>query len=1092
MNLWQLAKRSIVFYWRTNLGVLLAVAVSTAVLTGAMLVGDSVRHTLHMMLIARLGETDLALVAGDRFFRSKLADELAARLNTQVAPVLQLPGLISNSDGTKRANKITVLGVDQEFYGIGTATNPFDANVHAVVISEQLAEKLDVKAGEEVVLRIAKPGLMPSEAPLTPDSGRTVGFRMPAAAIAGPQQFGHFNLQANQLPPLNAHVPIRWLQEAIGRSGRANTLLIATAESSNVTPEKAADALADTWQLADIALELRRLDSQQMFELRSSRVFIDESLSRAAIGAADSAVGILTYFVNEFRLGDTTTPYSVVSAIGQSEQYSDIVPHDMRDDEIVINNWLADDLGAQVGSSLELTYFVVGPGRDLQQAPSTFRVRKIVPVQGLAADPGLMPDFPGLADVDNCRDWQPGIPIDLGRIRPKDEQYWDTYRGTPKAFVTLKAGQEMWANRYGNLTAVRYPADEITRQELAAEIISRVSPDSVGLTFMPVRQQGARASSGATDFGRLFLGFSMFLIAAAILLTGLLFVFGVESRSEQLGMLLAVGLSPKLVRNMLLLEGVIIAAAGALAGTAAAVLYTRAMIFGLATAWQTAVAGATIYFHAAPATLVYGALIGLAVSTGAIFITSRRQLAKAVHTLLAGNIEWWFSTSHRPSRDYVNLAVAVFAAVGAVALAVFAEAAASTVAVSIFFGAGTLLLIAALAFDRAVLTAVRTRLTTPMASLTGLALRNATRRTGRSLAVIALFACGVFLIVAVGANRHNPLAHADQRDSGTGGFALYGESSITVLHDLGSQSEREVLGLDNDLVAAVQIVQFRVHEGDDASCFNLNRAQKPRLLAVQPDQLHRRGAFRFASTIEGISRSHGWLLLERGFSKNVIPAVGDYPTVVWALGKSVGDKIGYIDESSVLQGSLIVAEDAFIERFPSEPGYRVFLVDVPEDKVKAVADKISFQFRDFGMDFMPTAKRLAAFNRVESMYLSIFQLLGGLGLILGSIGLGVVVLRNVLERRSELAMLRAVGLDKPALKQVVIYEHAGLLLAGLVCGAIAALVAVVPALRTPAPEMPYVSLPLTILAIAASGLIWVWAAAAFALRGPLLDALRTE
>ena len=64
---------------------------------------------------------------------------------------------------------------------------------------------------------------------------------------------------------------------------------------------------------------------------------------------------------------------------------------------------------------------------------------------------------------------------------------------------------------------------------------------------------------------------------------------------------------------------------------------------------------------------------------------------------------------------------------------------------------------------------------------------------------------------------------------------------------------------------------------------------------------------------------------------------------------------------------------------------------------------------DFGADATGTAERLAEFHRVENTYLSTFQTLGGLGLLLGTVGLATVLLRNVLERRRELALLGAVG-----------------------------------------------------------------------------------
>jgi len=731
-------------------------------------------------------------------------------------------------------------------------------------------------------------------------------------------------------------------------------------------------------------------------------------------------------------------------------------------------------------------------------------------MENAAVDPELMPDFPGLVDVQNCRDWDTGIPIDLDKIRKLDEDYWDKYRGTPKAFVTLKAGQAMWANKYGNLTAVRYPLSVTpslqSKQTIAAKLLNAVDPASVGLYFQPVRARGIKAGDEATDFGRLFLGFSMFLIAAALVLMSLLFIFGVENRSEQVGMLLAVGFPPKLVRRLLFIEGGTLALLGAIAGTAAGLLYTKAMIYGLATVWRVAVSGSVIHFHAKPSTLLVGASAGVGVCLIAIWLTLRKQVSRPARELLVGDLKWQFFAAAPLSKRKIGLWTAALAAAGAAVLLVVMRTGESAAMAGAFFGAGVLLLIAGLGLTRFLLKTMAGTQSKPLASLAGLGLRNSTRRSGRSLAVVGLLACGIFLVIAVGANRHDPLANAHRRDSGTGGFAIFGESAIAVLHDLNGKTGRQSMGLDDNGLEGVQVVQLRVHDGDDASCLNLNRVQRPPLLAIQPEQLQMRGAFRFTDPPRRTRKEDGWKLLNRYLGKDVVPAIGDYATIVWALGKSVADDLEYTDEkgrtfrlrivgmlkNSILQGSLIVAEDEFVRRFPSEDGYRMFLVDAAAEKADKVMEILSAGLTDFGLALTPATQRLAEFNAVENTYLSIFQLLGGLGLILGSVGLGLVVLRNVLDRRGELAMLRAVGFDKVALKRMVFYEHGALCLCGLACGVVAALVAVGPVLSSPAAQVPYLSLALIILAIGISAVVWIWLATAFALSGKLLEALRNE
>lgn len=75
---------------------------------------------------------------------------------------------------------------------------------------------------------------------------------------------------------------------------------------------------------------------------------------------------------------------------------------------------------------------------------------------------------------------------------------------------------------------------------------------------------------------------------------------------------------------------------------------------------------------------------------------------------------------------------------------------------------------------------------------------------------------------------------------------------------------------------------------------------------------------------------------------------------------------------------------------------------------------------------------------------------------------------------------------------MVFGEHGALLVAGLGCGVVAAFVAVIPALRAPGGGFPFASLSVTLAAVIMNGLLWTWAATVFALRGPLLSALRNE
>ena len=1145
--------RSLRHHARAHFGVLLGATVGSAVLIGALLVGDSVRGSLRDMALRRLGHIETALTSGDRLFRAELATDprLAA------APVLALPGTANSSDGTHRANRVHIYGVSENFWKLAhPIPSATETATNGVVLNQPLAEQLAAKVGDEVLLRVTKTSALSQEISLTPRDGQTVALRLRVSAIQPAWLLGNFSLQANQIAPFNAFVNLALLQERAGATGRANLMLRGKPPSAPNVTRIANIALPQIWQLADTQLELRPLTNTAALELRTPRIFLDPPAVRAALAMDTNARPVLTFLVNLLRAGDRTTPYSMVTAAT-----APLVPADLRDNEIVISQWLADDLKIGPGAELVLTYFLPDSGARLLEATNRFRVRSIVPLELPWADRTLMPDFPGIAQAERAGDWDAGFPL-AHKIRKEDDEYWAKWRGTPKAFVTLKAGRKMWANRFGDTTAVRFaagPGDreqgaggrsqeaggenatnrlgspslktEISNLKLETALLAQLKPADFGLTFQPVRAQALAASSQGQDFGGLFIGFSFFLIIAACVLVALLFQFGIEQRAQEIGTLLALGFTPPQVRRLLLGEGAGLALLGALLGAAGAVWYARAMLHALSTVWRDAVGTSDLHFHAEPATLAGGIIGSVLVAIFTLWLALRKQVQRPARELLAGGggeesrsrrREEADGPDHAGNRLLTSSATgrmrAALLGLASLALALglvgYALATAQTSAAGLFFGAGALLLIAALAFTSALLSRLECSVTAARLTLAGMGLRSATRRRRRSLATVAMLACGSFLIVSIGAFRLDENVNATQRSSGTGGFAFLGESTLPITADLNTARGRESLGLAATALTNVSVVPFRVRDGDDASCLNLNRAQKPRLLGVKPELLAERGAFSFASVAKGLSKEKPWLLLSTPTNSaatataasNEIPGIADEASILWALGKKLGDTIEFTDErgqlfrvrlvaalaNSILQGNIIIAEDAFTTRFPGESGHRFFLVDSPTDRAADAAAQLTRALRDSGLELTPATRRLAQFNAVQNTYLGTFQVLGGLGLLLGSVGLGVVVLRNVLERRGELALLLAVGFRPRSLKWLLVSEHGALLLIGLGGGVVAAAVAVLPALMTPHTPLPIATLSLTLGGVLLNGALWTLAATALALRGNLLEALRNN
>ena len=1083
-------------YWRTHLGVVLGAALATLVLTGSLLVGDSVKGTLTRQALARVGQAQSAFTGADRFFREALAE---------AAPALVVRATVAKADGSARVNAAQVLGVDPRFWKLSPSGADITLPEDGIALNARLAQQLGVAGGDAVIVRLEKPGAFSRDAPLSGEEGDLVALRLKVSHIVGDAEFGRFALSAGQVPPFSGYVSLPVLQEKLALKGRANLLLSRDGK------------LPVALQLDDASLELRDLPNNSGLELRTSRVFLDPPIVAVAPQAPDRRrVDALTYFVNELRSGDKATPYSMVTAVETAS--SGFLPAELADDEIVISQWLADDLAVTTGGKVTVKYFTMGERRELVEKERAFTVLAVLPMEEPQLNTSWMPDFPGLADKQNCRDWKPGFAFDATKMRDKDQAYWEQYRGTPKAFVNLHIGQQMWGNRWGNTTALRWPAGT-DRAQIEQALREKLAPEMLGFQSIPLREQALAATKAPVDFGQLFVSFSFFLIAAAAVLTGLLFVFTLEQRATESGTLLALGLPQKLVRRMLLTEGAVLASVGSVLGAIGAVIYTKLVLRGLATVWRGAVGAVEFQFSANPATLPIGVVSGVLVAVLAMWLASRRLFKRSATELLSGevagssefdvrrstfdvsakgseNIEHRTSNSeHRTQPRSRGLAfIGVTCVVLALVLPLFGKSAGA------FFGAGALLLIAGLLFALGRLR--KTAAGTDLESLGQLGVRNASRRRGRSLATIAVLASGVFMVVAVDSFRHGPQVETAKLDSGTGGFALIGEAASPIYEDLNSAKGRETYALDDAALKDVRVVPLRVRDGDDASCLNLNRALQPRLLGVKPEELDAPGVrFRLKA---GANTSWAATLAAR--TDGAVPGIVDANTLQWAMQKKVGDTIEYLDDrgqilrvvvvgtigGSMLQGNVLIAERDFTERFPNSGGYRFFLIDAPANRAVSVAQEVSRALQDRGLEVTPAARRLAEFNAVENTYLSIFQVLGGLGLLLGSAGLAIVVARNVLERRREFGLLEAVGFRAAQLRKLVFAEHRWLIIAALVIGTLSALVAVWPSLAEKAGGFPLREMAMLLAGLALGCVFWTWLATRIALRGSGVAALRSE
>ena len=1116
MNAVTLIKRNLTHYWRTNLAVIFGVATAVAVLAGALLVGDSVRASLRDLALARLGKTDLVVTASG-FFRERLADDLqshdqfAANFNG-ACPIIALEAVVTRDENNARAGGVQVYGVDERFWKFhGANTQTPEGN--DVLISRALERELGAKQGDTLILRIEKPSAIPAESlhGRKDDLGRTVRLTMREALPEA--SLGEFSLRPQQGAVRAVFVELKKLQKNLEQDGKANALLLS---AKNDQSRHTAEAmLKDKFALADLGLKLRPLGDQQAISLESDSALISDALAGRAKAAAAKlnlpTASFLTYLANTIRAGDREIPYSLVTGVDFDATSAS--------SSVTLNDWAARDLGAKPGDELTFEYYVWKDEGRLDTKQAKFKLGRVTPIQGLAADRDLAPEYPGITEANSLADWDPPFPIELSRVRDVDEEYWDKYRTTPKAFIPLAAAQELWATRYGKLTSVRiFPpkgADLTTAlRSYEAALRETIDPIEIGFSAQPVKEQSLQASRGATDFGEYFTYFSFFLMVSALLLTTLFFRLGVEQRLREIGLLRAIGYSTKQVRSLFLREGLALAALGSVAGLIGAVAYGALMMFGLRTWWVGAVGTTLLELRVTPQSLLIGALSGIATALVCVWWTLRSLRESSPRSLLAGSVEdvrspgfsRLFFFRKIPPKGGTTSAI-IFGVLGvalliAAALKLIGQAGG-------FFGAGTLLLIAILFFWSSWLRSDRKRTIQGQGSwpMARMGFRNATTRPGRSVLCIALIASATFIIVSVDAFRRDDRAGALDRNSGNGGYPLMAESLLPVIHDPNSQQGRDELNLNDDKLTGVKIERFRLRPGDDASCLNLYQPRNPRILGA-PDGFIGESRFAFQSSLAKTDeeKANPWGLLKANLGEGVVPVAADANSLTYVLHLKLGDELTVNAgdgaparlrmvaalADSVFQGELLMSETNFKKLFPDQEGYRFFLIDGGQEKSSEIAAALEDKLSDFGFDAIGTEEKLAGFHRVENTYLSTFQTLGGLGLLLGTLGLATVLLRNVLERRREMALMRAVGYRPSHLSLMVIAENALLLGCGLLTGVLCAMLAIIPALVARGGRLSAVSLGLLLLAVLLTGLAASLVAVRAVIRSPLLPALRTE
>lgn len=541
-----------------------AVILMTAVLTGSLLLGDSVRGTLVRRVGERLGKTETIITSGTGFMSDKLMQQTLLK---DARGYLLMEGFVSVNE---KLLPVYVWGTDADSLSTGE-----------VIINEPLRAKLGSQ--EDFVLHLPSHNLVPSGSLFVTKSYATQ-MRVHVAGVKSVEHGGNLLLKNEQTLPLNIFVNRQELAEKMELEGKINLVLsedIISEEQLNTcwTPELSGIHLTDS-------------------ALTSDGIFIPNDIVEKSKGEL-----YFSYLVNDIVNSRDTIPYSFVTAVSEWQGET------LNGQDMILSDYAAKRLHVSEGDSVAMSYYVAKDLKNLETQGQSFRVKRIVPLADFMRDSLLIAEFPGLSHVEKCTDWDSDLPIKMERVKKEDEDFWYAYHQTPKAIVSYDAVRSDWSNAFGSATALRFTSKPDIK----------LTPHDAGMQVVHPRAQGLQGATGGVDFASLFLALGFFIILSAILLMKNPIVEMFTLRRDEIALYRQMGFADTTIFRNLYREAFTTMLCASPFGVLAGLLYSGLTLWLLGNVWSGATHTEGFALHIQPLTVIVGWLVALLICAAVLW-----------------------------------------------------------------------------------------------------------------------------------------------------------------------------------------------------------------------------------------------------------------------------------------------------------------------------------------------------------------------------------------------------------------------------------------------------------------------------------------
>lgn len=950
MNLFRWVGRSLFFYYRTWAGAVLLASISIAVVSGSLVIGESITGELKRQSDARLGGIRFLVQKSGGTFRRELAVELERELKIPCAAVLARGARLSKPGG--RAILGDLYGVDSNFASLFAGHD----SPEMPSLSMGAAEELESRRGEEIYLRVERSGDSYVESVLTPDKN-AVAFAETVRETGGWNDYTRYLPRNEHLPSRAFFMPLDELQKTLDMADGANQVVL-----SSGSREEIAGALERLIQPEDAGIVLKQRDDDTVDLYPQGSGWFSPEIARV-LNTIVEARAVTTHLIDSIENRDRVSPYAFVSAAS----------NELKGNEVALSEWLAKDLKAEVGDSIRLVWRLPALNRKLIEREDTFVVRDIYALPSERADTGLAPNWEGLTDSESCSDWE-GDWIDLKRVRDKDEKFWETYGPVPKALVSANRARELFGSDFGHVTSFRMRGVGLT--EARRLVASKLGMQQAGLILRDLEAEAKTALKGTQDYSLLFVSFGFFLSLSALLLSSSVFVSLMEKRREEMGSMKSLGFGRRRLFVYMTVELMSLSLLAGVLGCLLGEIYAYGITFGLNTFWRDAVGPLGVRFQFQPMLLLAGALAGMTVTFVFLMFRARGLLKQGCVSLLRGEQRRSVPAGFQiPQRLAYSILFVLFLTM------LFAGRMFRENPVWLFCFSGFCLLVALFCISRISVRA-------------GQGIVASCFEDERRNKLMVLTALGTWIVGVI-------FFYATQM--------MFEKNTFThhQVADFGSPVSGELKTGDGS------IDWIRVADAERAGCSNLLRPSVPTVYGLPVREMLEKGRISgdpeprrpFEELLNAeTGRVFAVLADAPTLQWSLGKKVGDTILLPQAGGNTLLKIVGQTGRT-IFQGGLMMSEPDFREAFPGVQGYKMALIQ-PGEGGEHYQDS---DFAQNGGVVRGLEEKKRELYAVERSNMMLFASLGGLGLLFGVLGSAALAFQSVRANQMTLALLQCMG-----------------------------------------------------------------------------------